>query len=60
MHSHTNDADDGGTPFTTSRGRLTSEGVRVVMHAKRFYATVSFIADTRLKDATDLGGSLLL
>ena len=27
-------------------------------NAKRFSATVSFIADTRLKDATGLGGSL--
>ena len=27
-------------------------------NAKRFYAAVSFIADTGLKDATGLGGSL--
>ena len=29
-------------------------------NAKRFHATFGFIADTGLKDATDLGGSLLL
>ena len=29
-------------------------------NAKRFHATVIFIADTGLKDATDLDGSLLL
>ena len=42
--------------------QLRSEEVRMVMdalrNAKRFHATVSFIADTGLKDATDLGGSL--
>jgi len=43
--------------------QLRSEEVGMVMDAwrntKRFHATVSFIADTGLKDATDLGGSLL-
>ena len=29
-------------------------------NAKRLHATVSFIADTGLRDATDLGGSLPL
>ena len=41
---------------------LRSEEMRTAMdalrNAKRFSATVSFIADTRLKDATGLGGSL--
>ena len=32
----------------------------VSRNAKRFHATISFIADTRLKDATDLGWSPLL
>ena len=27
-------------------------------NAKRFHGIVSFIADTELRDATDLGGSL--
>jgi hypothetical protein len=27
----------------------------VLKHAKRFHATVSFIADTGLKEATDIG-----
>ena len=43
--------------------QLRSEDVRMVMdalrNAKRFHATVSFIADTGLKDVTDLGGSVL-
>lgn len=30
----------------------------VLKHAKRFHATVSFIADTGLKEATDLGESI--
>lgn len=30
----------------------------VLKHAKRFHATVSFIADTGLKEAADLGRSL--
>ena len=29
-------------------------------NAKRFHATVSFIADTGLKDATDLGGQVFI
>lgn len=41
--------------------QLRSEEVTIVMdclrNAKRFHATVSFIADTGLKDATDLGQS---
>jgi len=41
--------------------QLRSEEVNMVMdclrNAKRFHATVSFIADTGLKDATDLGKS---
>jgi dynein heavy chain 1 len=41
--------------------QLRSEEVNMVMdclrNAKRFHATVSFIADTGLKDATDNGGS---
>ena len=43
--------------------QLRSEDVRMVMdalrNAKRFHATVSFIADIELKDVTDLGGSVL-
>ena len=43
--------------------QLRTEEVRVVMralrNAKRSHATASFIADTGLKDATDLGGYLL-
>jgi len=43
---------------------LRSEGVGIVMdalrNAKRFHATISFIADTGLKDAMDLGWSPLL
>ena len=42
--------------------QLRSEEVRMVMDAlrdaNRFHATVSFIADTGLKDATGLGRSL--
>lgn len=30
----------------------------ILKHAKRFHATVSFIADTGLKEATDVGESL--
>jgi hypothetical protein len=41
--------------------QLRSDEVNMVMdclrNAKRFRATVSFIADTGLKDATDLGTS---
>ena len=41
--------------------QLRSDEVNMVMdclrNAKRFHATVSFIADTGLKDATDLGES---
>lgn len=41
--------------------QLRSEEVNMAMdclrNAKRFLATVSFIADTGLKDATDLGTS---
>ena len=43
--------------------KLRSEDIRMVMdalrNAKGFHATVSFIVDTRLKGATDLGGSIL-
>jgi dynein heavy chain 1 len=43
--------------------QLRSDEVSMVMdclrNAKRFHATVSFIADTGLKDATDLGESFL-
>ena len=43
--------------------QLRTEEVRVVMralrNAKRSHATARFITDTRLKDATDLGGYLL-
>jgi dynein heavy chain 1 len=39
--------------------QLRSEGVlltlEILKHAKRFHATVSFIADTGLKEATDKG-----
>ena len=42
--------------------QLRSEDARMVMvalrNAKRFHATVAFIADTGLRDATDLGESL--
>jgi dynein heavy chain 1 len=42
--------------------QLRSEEVTMVMeclrNAKRFHATVSFIADTGLKDATDNGACL--
>jgi pilus assembly protein TadC len=41
--------------------QLRSEEVNMVMdclrNARRFHATVSFIADTGLKDATDIGKS---
>ena len=41
---------------------MRSEEVRMIMdasrNANRIHATVSFIADTGLKDATDLGRSL--
>jgi len=41
--------------------QLRSEEVNIVMgclrNAKRFLATVSFIADTGLTDATEMGGS---
>ena len=44
--------------------QLRSDEVNMVMdclrNAKRFHATVSFIADTGLKDATDLGESFLI
>ena len=44
--------------------QLRSEEVEIVMdalrNAKRFHVIISFIPDTGLKDATDLGGSLLL
>ena len=44
--------------------QLRSEEVEMVMdalrNAKRFHPIISFIPDTGLKDATDLGGSLLL
>ena len=43
--------------------QLRSEEVGMVMdalrNAKRLHATVSLTTDTGLKDATDLGGSLL-
>lgn len=32
----------------------------VLKHAKRFHATVSFIADTGLKEAADLGRSFIV
>ena len=42
--------------------RLRSEEIKMVVdalrNAKRLHATVSFIPDTGLKDATDFGGSL--
>ena len=42
--------------------QLRSEDARMVMdalrNAKRFHATVASIADTELRDTTDLGGSL--
>ena len=48
--------------FEGMETRLRSEEVGMVMdalrNAKRFHATVGFIADTGLKDATDFGGSL--
>ena len=41
--------------------QFRSEEVRMVMdalrNAKRFHGSVGFIAETRLKEATDLGGS---
>jgi hypothetical protein len=44
--------------------QLRSDEVTIVMdclrNAKRFHATVSFIADTGLKDATDLGMAIFL
>ena len=44
--------------------QLRSEEVGMVMdalrNAKRFHPIINFIPDTGLKDATDLGGSLLL
>lgn len=45
-------------------GQLRSDGVQLTLeilkNAKRFHATVSFIADTGLKEATDKGCFLLL
>ena len=44
------------------QAQLRSEDARMVMdalrNAKRLHATVGSIADTRLKEATDLGGSV--
>ena len=44
--------------------QLRSEELEMAMdalrNAKRFRVIISFIPDTGLKDATDLGGSLLL
>ena len=42
------------------RGAVVGMVMDALRHAKRFHGTVSFIFDTGLKDATDLGGSLLL
>lgn len=40
------------------RGEEVTLALDVLKHAKRFHATVSFIADTGLKEATDIGKSL--
>ena len=37
------------------RGEEVTLALDVLKHAKRFHATVSFIADTGLKEAADLG-----
>jgi hypothetical protein len=42
------------------KAQLRSEELGIATRdAKRFHATISFIAETGLKDATDLGGTLL-
>lgn len=40
---------------TQLRGEEVNLALEVLKHAKRFHATVSFIADTGLKEATDIG-----
>lgn len=42
------------------KGEEVTLALDVLKHAKRFHATVSFIADTGLKEAADLGMSPLL
>jgi dynein heavy chain 1 len=37
------------------KGEEVTLAMDVLKHAKRFHATVSFIADTGLKEATDIG-----
>ncbi len=37
------------------RGEEVTLALDVLKHAKRFHATVSFIADTGLKEATEIG-----
>jgi len=37
------------------KGEEVNLAMDVLKHAKRFHATVSFIADTGLKEATDIG-----
>ena len=41
---------------TQLRGEEVTLALDVLKHAKRFHATVSFIADTGLKEAADIGG----
>lgn len=49
----------GLSPYTRAQCRITSSGIALTLetlkHAKRFRTTVSFIADTGLKEATDVG-----
>lgn len=42
---------------TQLRGEEVTLALDVLKHAKRFHATVSFIADTGLKEAADIGES---
>jgi dynein heavy chain 1 len=41
------------------KGEEVTLAMDVLKHAKRFHATVSFIADTGLKEATDIGEARL-
>jgi hypothetical protein len=44
---------------TQLRGDEVTLALDVLKHAKRFHATVSFIADTGLKEAVDIGALFL-
>jgi hypothetical protein len=42
------------------KGEEVTLALDVLKHAKRFHATVSFIADTGLKEAADIGESAIV